>query len=131
MLSPCLISVNDFPRCFAFYGELMTVLGHQVRFSESDWPRAGWQQPGVARPLFGIASAENGQPAAPGDGQMLALLAQSRAQVDAAHAAGLAAGGTDAGAPGLRPQDHANFYGAYLRDPDDTKIGLACHAPGP
>jgi hypothetical protein len=53
------------------------------------------------------------------------------AQVDAAHAAGLAAGGTDAGAPGLRPQDHANFYGAYLRDPDDTKIGLACHAPGP
>ena len=31
----------------------------------------------------------------------------------------------------LRPQDHANFDGAYLRDPDDTKIGLACHAPGP
>lgn len=48
----------------------MTVLGHQLRLSESDWPRAGWQQPGVARPLFGIASAENGQPAAPGDGQM-------------------------------------------------------------
>ena len=31
--------------------------------------------------------------------------------------------------PGLRPQDHANFYGAYLRDLDATKIGLACHAP--
>jgi hypothetical protein len=31
--------------------------------------------------------------------------------------------------PGLRPQDHANFDVAYLRDPDDTKIGLACHAP--
>jgi predicted lactoylglutathione lyase len=61
---------------------------------------------------------------------MVALLAQSRAQVDAAHAAGLAAGGSDAGAPGPRPQYHADFYGAYLRDPDGNKIGLACHAPG-
>jgi hypothetical protein len=71
MLSPCFIGVigfigvNDFPRCFAFHGESMTVLGHQLRFSESDRPRAGWQQPGVARPLFGIASAENGKTAAP------------------------------------------------------------------
>ncbi len=60
---------------------------------------------------------------------MVALPAQRRVQADAAHAAGLAAGGTDAGAPGLRLQYHADFYGAYLRDPDGTKIGLACHAP--
>ncbi len=60
---------------------------------------------------------------------MVALLVQSRAAVDAAHAAGLAAGGTDAGAPGLRPQYHAQYYGAYLRDPDGNKIGLACHNP--
>ena len=129
MLSPCFIGVNDFQRCFAFHGEIMAVLGHQLRFSESDRPRAGWQQPGVGRPLFLIGSAENGQPAAPGNGQMVALLVQSRAAVDAAHAAGLAAGGTDAGAPGLRPQYHAQYYGAYLRDPDGNKIGLACHNP--
>jgi catechol 2,3-dioxygenase-like lactoylglutathione lyase family enzyme len=121
--------VNDFPRGFAFYAEVMAVLGHQLRFSESDRPWAGWQQPGVGRPLFLIGSAENGQPAAPGNGQMVALLAQSRAAVDAAHAAGLAAGGTDAGAPGLRPQYHAQYHGAYLRDPDGNKIGLACHNP--
>ena len=129
MLSHCFIGVNDFQRCFAFYAEVMAVLGHQLRFSESDRPWAGWQQPGVGRPLFLIGSAGNGQPAAPGNGQMVALLAQSRAAVDAVHAAGLAAGGTDAGAPGLRPQYHAQHYGAYLRDPDGNKIGLACHNP--
>ena len=73
MLSPCFIGVNDFQRCFAFYAEVMAVLGHQLRFSESDRPWAGWQQPGVGRPLFVIAAAENGQPVAPGDGQMAAF----------------------------------------------------------
>ena len=52
MLSPCFIGVNDFQRCFAFYAEVMAVLGHQLRFSESDRPWAGWQQPGVARARF-------------------------------------------------------------------------------
>lgn len=129
MLSHCFIGVNDFPRCFAFYAEIMAILGHQLRFSESDRPWAGWQQPGQQRPLFVISAPQDGRQAAPGNGQMVALLAQSRAQVDAAHAAGLAAGGTDAGPPGLRPQYHADYYGAYLRDPDGNKIGLACHAP--
>ena len=52
MLSPCFIGVNDFQRCFAFHREIMAVLGHQLRFSESDRPWAGWQQPGVARARF-------------------------------------------------------------------------------
>ena len=129
MLSHCFIGVNDFPRCFAFYSAIMAVLGHELKFSESDRPWAGWQWPGHPRPLFVIAAPHDGRPATPGNGQMVALLAQSRVQVDAAHAAGLAAGGTDDGAPGLRPQYHADFYGAYLRDPDGTKIGLACHVP--
>jgi len=129
MLSHCFIGVNDFPRCFAFYSAIMAVLGHEPRFSESDRPWAGWQRPGHPRPLFVIAAPHDGRPATPGNGQMVALLAQSRVQVDAAHAAGLAAGGTDDGAPGLRPRYHPDFYGAYLRDPDGNKIGLACHVP--
>jgi len=129
MFSHCFVGVNDFARCFAFYSGIMAVLGHQLRLHDPARPWAGWQQPDIPRPLFVIASAENGQPAAPGNGQMVALLAHSRAAVDAAHTAGLAAGGSDAGAPGLRPQYHAQYYGAYLRDPDGNKLSAVCEAP--
>jgi lactoylglutathione lyase len=121
--------VNDFPGCLAVYSAIMAVMGHELRFSESDRPCAGWQQSGQPRPLVVIAAPQDGRPAAPGNGQMVARLALSRAQVDAAHAACVAAGGTNAGPPGLRHQYHPDFYGAYLRDPDGNKIGLACHAP--
>jgi lactoylglutathione lyase len=58
---------------------------------------------------------------------MVALLAATRAQVDAAHALALAYGGRCEGPPGLRPQYHANYYGAYFRDPDGNKLCVACH----
>jgi hypothetical protein len=48
--------------------------------------------------------------------------------VDAFHAAALAAGGVDEGAPGLRPF-HANFYAAYVRDPDGNKLSAVCETP--
>lgn len=57
----------------------------------------------------------------------LAFRAPSRAAVDAFHAAALAAGGTDNGAPGLRPQYHAAYYGAFVRDPDGHNIEAVCH----
>ena len=49
--------------------------------------------------------------------------------VDAAHKAGMSAGGKDEGAPGLRTHYHPNYYGAYLRDPDGNKICIVCHKP--
>jgi lactoylglutathione lyase len=58
---------------------------------------------------------------------MVALLAASRAQVNAAHATALAQGGRCEGRPGLRPEYHANYYGAYFRDPDGNKLCVACH----
>ncbi len=58
---------------------------------------------------------------------MVALLAASRQIVDRAHAYALAQGGADEGAPGLRPQYHPNYYGAYFRDPDGNKICVVCH----
>jgi predicted lactoylglutathione lyase len=51
-----------------------------------------------------------------------------RARVREVHATALQHGGTDEGAPGLRPQYHANYYGAYFRDPDGNKLAVACHA---
>jgi hypothetical protein len=69
----------------------------------------------------------DGNPASVGNGVNIGLLAPSRAAVRAAHAAGLANGGTDEGAPGLRAHYHANWYGAYLRDPTGNKLCVVCH----
>jgi predicted lactoylglutathione lyase len=53
---------------------------------------------------------------------MLAFTGHSKAEVDAAYAAGLKNGGSDEGKPGPRPADSTSFYGAYLRDPTGNKI---------
>ncbi len=61
----------------------------------------------------------------------LAFAAATRAQVDAFHAAALAAGGTDNGPPGLRPHYHANYYAAFVIGPDGHNVEAVCHAPQP
>ena len=58
----------------------------------------------------------------------LAFSAATRAQVDAFHRAALAAGGRDNGAPGLRPRYHANYYAAFVIDPDGHNVEAVCHA---
>ena len=57
----------------------------------------------------------------------VAFAAPDRATVDAFHAAALAAGGQDNGAPGLRPQYHAGYYGAYVLDPDGNNVEAVFH----
>lgn len=59
----------------------------------------------------------------------VAFLAASRSQVDAFHAAALAAGGRDNGAPGLRPHYHPNYYGAFVLDLDGRNVEAVYHAP--
>lgn len=59
----------------------------------------------------------------------LAFVAQNRRQVDDFHRAALAAGGTDNGAPGLRPQYNATYYAAFVIGPDGHNIEAVCHAP--
>ena len=58
----------------------------------------------------------------------LAFIAENRRQVDAFHRAALEAGGKDNGAPGLRPQYHANYYAAFVIGPDGHNIEAVCHA---
>ena len=57
----------------------------------------------------------------------LAFTADSRKQVDEFHMAALAAGAKDNGAPGLRPQYHANYYAAFVIGPDGHNIEAVCH----
>ena len=59
----------------------------------------------------------------------LAFTAANRRQVDAFHRAALAAGGKDHGAPGLRPNYHANYYAAFVIGPDGHNIEVVCHEP--
>lgn len=59
----------------------------------------------------------------------LAFAAPSRREVDAFHAAALAAGGRDNGPPGLRPHYHPNYYGAFVIGPDGHNVEVVCHLP--
>lgn len=128
MFSHIFIGVTDFDRALAFYQPVMAALGIAPRFVDASHPWAGWQSSPDPRPLFLIGKPWEGAHA-PGNGQMTAFAAATRAQVDAAHAAALAHGGRCEGPPGLRPHYHANYYGAYFRDPDGNKLCVACHAP--
>ena len=129
MLSHVHLGVTDFQRAFAFYESLMGQLGFVLRFCEPDKPWAGWMKPGAEQPLLLIGRPVDGEAASAGNGQMVALLARHRDVVKRCHEAALAAGGTDEGAPGLRPHYHPDFYGAYFRDPDGNKLCVCCHDP--
>ena len=131
MFSHIFIGTDDFDCALAFYHPLMDALGIQARFVDTSRPWAGWQSHPDPRPLFLIGKPFNGQPHVPGNGQMVAFLAASRAQVEHAHSVALAHGGTSEGTPGLRPEYHAHYYGAYFRDPAGNKLAVACHAPEP
>ena len=64
-----------------------------------------------------------------GPGRHVAFVARNRAEVDAFYKAAMAAGGRDNGAPGLRPQYHPDYYGAFVLDPDGNNIEAVCHDP--
>ena len=129
MYSHVFIGVSDFDRALAFYDPLMASLGIAPRFRDRGRPWAGWQSSPGPRPLFLIGRPQDGEAPAPGNGHMVAFLAASRAIVDQAHAVALANGGRTEGPPGLRPQYHEHYYGAYFRDPDGNKLCVACHEP--
>ena len=127
MLSHVFIGVNDFERAFAFYSAVLAELGLALKFREDDRPWAGWMKPGVARPLFLVGKPFDGEAAVAGNGHMVALLAADRLMVDRVHTTALAHGAACEGPPGLRPEYHAYYYGAYLRDLDGNKLCVCCH----
>jgi lactoylglutathione lyase len=129
VFSHIFVGVTDFNRALAFYSPVMAALGIKPRFCEPERPWAGWQSSPDPRPLFLIGTPYDKEAHAPGNGQMIAFLAESRAAVDSAYAVALANVGSSEGAPGLRPEYHQHYYGAYFRDPDGNKLCVACHSP--
>jgi catechol 2,3-dioxygenase-like lactoylglutathione lyase family enzyme len=120
------IPVSDFGRAKAFYDAAFAPLGASLLYMVPEQFTGGKKVGGYGRerPVFWLHEA-----APAGTGRHYAFTAHNRAEVDAFHKAALAAGGTDNGAPGLRPHYHADYYGAFVFDPDGNNVEAVCHAP--
>ena len=126
MFSHVTFGTNDLVRAGAFYDAVLGILGH-VRGLERETFISYGDRSGAR---FFVMNAFDGNVASTGNGVHAAFVAESRADVDAFHAAALDAGGTDEGAPGLRPQYHEDYYAAYVRDPDGNKLQAVYRKPG-
>lgn len=127
MLDHIGLTVSDFARSRRFYDAALRPLGVSVMMEVSAEQTGGSPYVGYGKdfkPVFWIGAM------GPASGPMhVAFAAETRAQVDAFHAAAMAAGGRDNGPPGLRPHYHPNYYGAFALDPDGINVEAVCHAP--
>ena len=115
-----MVGTHDLDRAIAFYDAVLAPLGiERVASKYPNW--AAWHRPGEAA-KFWVGRPFNGQPATCGNGSMTAFSAPSRAAVDAAYAAAIAAGCLDEGPPGPRAHYAPDYYGAYVRDLDGNKL---------
>lgn len=126
MFSHLTVGCSDLARASRFYDAVLLPLGLRQRPVTPDGgpPSACWISPHAALPRFYVYLPYDRQPASAGNGCMVAFLAPDPQAVDRAHAAGLAAGGSDEGPPGPRDHYGAGYYGAYLRDPDGNKVHI-------
>jgi catechol 2,3-dioxygenase-like lactoylglutathione lyase family enzyme len=127
MLDHIGFGVSDFARSKAFYERALAPLGYRVVVQVTPEETGGDAYAGFGddrKPYFWIGTGSSLK------GRLhVALVAKDRAAVDAFYHAALAAGGTDNGAPGLRPHYHPNYYGAFVLDPDGHNVEAVCHAP--
>lgn len=126
MIDHISLSVSDYEAARRFYEMALAPLGIGLLFTvpvaQTDGAQVGGF--GTDRPRFWIMEGARQRPPV-----HVAFSAHARAQVDAFHAAALAAGGQDNGAPGLRPEYHADYYAAFVRDPDGNNIEAVCGSP--
>ena len=121
MLGYVTIGANDLDRSERFYSALLVPLGY-ARARHDD---------GIAYTLADgsavyVKKPFDGRDATAGNGTMLAFRVPDQTTLRALHGAGLAAGGTDEGAPGFRAQYSPDFCVGYLRDPLGNKLALYC-----
>jgi catechol 2,3-dioxygenase-like lactoylglutathione lyase family enzyme len=120
MIDHVTANVGDFERAKRFYEQALAPLGYSVQM---EFPEAAGLGTGEGIPDFWISSK-------PDRGAThVAFTAADRSAVDSFHEAALAAGGTDNGAPGLRPHYHETYYAAYVHDPDGNNLEAVTHRP--
>jgi catechol 2,3-dioxygenase-like lactoylglutathione lyase family enzyme len=112
------VNVGDWDRSKRFYEGILAPLGYRVVYEEQGALAYFADAGGLD---FGIGRRE------PVGGAHVAFECDDRDAVDRFHEHGLASGGRDNGPPGLRPQYDANYYAAYVLDPDGNNIEAVCH----
>ncbi len=118
MLDHIGLAVSDISQSKTFFQAALAPLGYKIQMDFGEAVGLGQDRPDfwIAR---GTASAKS----------HVAFAAANRAAVKAFYDAAIAAGGKDNGGPGLRPQYHPNYYGAFVLDRDGNNIEAVCHQP--
>ena len=120
MLNHFSLSVRDFKKSVAFYTEILATIGIKPLFTIEN-EVVGF---GIDRPMFWIGASDATHPVSAN--VHVAFSCSSRLDVDAWYNTAMTAGAKDNGAPGLRPQYHENYYGAFVIDPDGNNIEAVC-----
>lgn len=122
------IQAGDYLKSKAFYRTALAPLGYALLMELTAEQTGGYEGAGFGippKPDFWISrGAVQSAPL------HIAFRAATRAEVDGFYSAAMSAGGRDNGKPGLRPHYHANYYGAFVLDPDGNNVEAVCHAPG-
>lgn len=124
MIGYVTIGARDGEASGRFYDAFFGAFGHERKFSDGGWIGYGAKSSDTHNVY--VCPPFDGKPASFGNGIMIAFTANTQQEVQAAYKAGLAAGGSDEGAPGFRPPEKQIWYGAYLRDPTGNKVCVFC-----
>lgn len=119
MIGYVTIGVSDMAKAKNFYAELLSDSGAKVLL---DMGRIAFIGKNMASPMLAVCTPYDGTASNPGNGNMIALPAESKDAVDAMYHKAIGLGATCAGEPGQRIPDQ--FYGAYVRDPDGNKLAF-------
>jgi catechol 2,3-dioxygenase-like lactoylglutathione lyase family enzyme len=127
MLDHVSITVSDILAAERFYDAIMKALGVIKVGSRENWLGYG-ERAEAAHPERVFMAIYKGPKPEEGSRRHWCFKAKSRTEVDAFWKAGIAAGGSDDGPPGLRDY-HASYYAAFLRDPDGNRVEAVCNHP--
>lgn len=111
------VGTSDLNRARRFYDAVLATLG--MRRMNADEKSLDY---GATMLIFSVETPVDGKPATAGNGVHIAFAAETRGVVDAFYRAALDHGGADGGAPGVRPEYDAHYYGAFAFDPDGNKV---------
>jgi catechol 2,3-dioxygenase-like lactoylglutathione lyase family enzyme len=124
MIDHISLGVSDLQRSKAFYDAALRPLGYTRIMEVPEAIGYGADR----KPAFWIGVPDGAKVSA-GPGTHVAFAAPSRAAVTAFYEAALKAGGRDNGKPGLRPEYHPNYFGAFVVDPSGHHVEAVCHTP--
>ncbi|XUY27542.1 VOC family protein [Agrobacterium sp. rho-8.1] len=126
MIGYTMVGTTDLDRAVRFYDPVFVEMGMKQCYKDDQ--TAFWgDKTDVNAPRFATGYPFDGDTAGVGNGTMTAFLIKGSEMIDRLHALAVANGGTDEGAPGLRPNYGEGFYAAYARDPDGNKIAFVCY----